>query len=152
MTTILRRSLFTGLAIGAGAALAGQAAAQPSSGGATSEDLSRSQQRLTSAASFVPLPRATAPVMTRFGPRGTLVAEMCLDVPEAALRGRITAIGPRLRDAMRQALATYASVHLRPGAPPDADQLARMMQQSVDRSLGQAGARLLITDLILQQA
>lgn len=88
--------------------------------------------------------------MGRFGPQGTLVCETCLDVPDAALRGRIPGLGPRLRDAMRQALSTYASVHLRPGSPPDADQISRMMQLAVDRTLGQTGARLLLTDLMLQ--
>ena len=125
--------------------LAAQATAQPSS-----NDASRSAQRLSSAASYVPLPRTTATVMARGNPAGTILCEVGLDVPDAALRTRVTGLSPRIRDALIQTLATYVAVHLRPNSAPDPDHIARLMQVAVDRVAGQAGARVLITDLMLQ--
>lgn len=125
--------------------LAAEAAAQP-----PTNDASRSAQRLSAAASYVPLPRTTATVMVRGNPSGTLVCEVGLDVPDAALRTRVTGLSPRIRDALSQTLSTYVAVHMRPSSAPDPDHISRLMQAAVDRVAGQAGARVLITDLILQ--
>lgn len=147
MSTVTRRMLATGLGVAALGAV-GSAAAQPND----YADVSRAQQRLTAAMTFVPMPRLAAPVLSRTGTSGTLVAEVCLDVPNETLRNRARAYRPRLRAALRQALSTYGSVHMRPGGAPDADALARMLQVAVDQSLGARGARLLMVDLMLQQS
>ena len=97
------------------------------------------------------MPRLAAPVLNAgYRSTGTLVAEVCLDVPDRDLRSRANGLRPRLRDAMRQTFMTYASTRIRPGGAPDADQLARMLQRSVDQALGGQGARLLLVDLMLQ--
>ncbi len=142
-----RRALLFGLSLAAGLGAAARAAAQPSGHG---DEASRNQQRLSGAASYVAIPRLIAPVMQRGNPSGSLICEVCLDVPDATLRGRVQGLMPRLRDSLRQSLSTYASVHLRPGGAPDPDHIVRLLQVAADRIAGQAGARVLVTDLIMQ--
>lgn len=123
--------------------------AQPSSSDGSQD---RSGNRtLTSAESYVPLPTLTAGVMTRRGGGGTLVVDVGLDVPEAALRRRARASGPRLRDALRTALSTYANTYYRPNAAPDPATIGRLLQTAVDRALGEAGARLLLSNVVYQE-
>ncbi len=58
---------------------------------------------------------------------------------------------PRLRDALRTALATYAGTYYRDRTAPDPSQVSRLMQQAVDRTLGAPGARVLLANIIYQQ-
>jgi hypothetical protein len=109
------------------------------------------QQRLTSAETYLPLPTLSAAVIQREATRGTLVVDMGIDVQDTALRQRAGASAPRLRDALRTALATYATVYYRNGAAPDPVVLARLMQQAVDRTLGAPGARVLLTNILYQR-
>ena len=67
----------------------------------------------------------------------------------AARRGRANA--PRLRDALRTALAAYATTFYRDRTAPDPAGLTRLMQQGVDRVLGAAGARVLLANIIYQR-
>jgi hypothetical protein len=76
---------------------------------------------------------------------------MGLDVTDAALRQRARLNGPRLRDALRTALATYASTFYRDRTAPDPEELTRLLQQSVDRTLGAQGARVLLANIIYQR-
>jgi flagellar basal body-associated protein FliL len=128
------------------ALVAAPAYAQPSGGG----DATREQQRLTSADSYVPLPTFSTAVVTMGRARGTLVVDVGLDTPDAALRARAQSLQPRLVDALRSALSTYASTYYRDRTAPDPDTLARLMQNAVNRTLGQNGARLLLSNLIYQ--
>jgi hypothetical protein len=80
------------------------------------------------------------------------LAEVCLDVPDAALRARVTGLMPRLRDALRQALTTYASAFMQPNMAPDADRIVAVMQSAVERTFGQPGARVLLIDLMMQRS
>ncbi|MBY0565079.1 MAG: hypothetical protein K2P58_12955 [Hyphomonadaceae bacterium] len=109
------------------------------------------QERLTSAESYLPLPTLSAGVLQRFSTRGTIVVDAGLDIPDAALRRRAQLNGPRLRDALRTALATYAQTYYRDRTPPNLDQLTRMMQLAVDGTLGAAGARVLLANVIYQR-
>jgi hypothetical protein len=109
------------------------------------------QQRLTSAESYLPLPTLSAAVIQRDATRGTLVVDMGIDVQDAALRRRAGAAGPRLRDALRTALSTYATTYYRDRTAPDPATLTRLMQQAVDRTLGVTGARVLLTNILYQR-
>lgn len=121
--------------------------AQPSGGG----DASRESQRLTSADSYVPLPTFSTAVVTMGRARGTLVVDVGLDAPDAALRSRAQSLQPRLVDALRSALATYAGTYYRDRTAPDPDTLSRLMQSAVNRTLGSQGARLLLSNLVYQR-
>lgn len=130
------------------AALAGSAFAQ---GAAPQQAPASRQERLTSAESFVPLPTLSASVLMRHSARGTIVVDMGLDIPDAELRRRARANGPRMRDALRTALATYATTYYRDRTAPDPATLGRLLQQATDRTLGAAGARVLLVNIIYQR-
>lgn len=132
------------------ASAAGTAAAAGSGSGQQQAPASR-QERLTSAESFVPLPTLSAGVLQRRAALGTIVVDMGLDIPDADLRRRAQLNGPRLRDALRTALATYASTYYRDRTAPDPATLTRLMQQSIDRVLGAEGAQVLLVNIIYQR-
>jgi hypothetical protein len=143
----LARSLAFAIAF---AAFAGPAVA--SGGGAAPEQAPATrQERLTSAESFVPFPTLSAGVLQRSSTLGTIVVDMGIDVPDEALRRRAQLNAPRLRDALRTALATYASTYYRDRTAPDPTVLTRIMQQQIDRVLGAQGARVLLVNIIYQR-
>lgn len=109
------------------------------------------QERLTSAVSFVPQPTLSASVLLRYSARGTIVVDMGLDIPDAELRRRAQINGPRVRDALRTALASYATTYYRDRTAPDPALLTRLLQQSIDRTLGAPGARVLLVNIIYQR-
>ncbi len=94
-------------------------------------------------ASYMRLPTITANVMRSGGRRGVMTVETGLDTPNAALRARVAQSAPRLRAAYAQVVQASAN-SLLPGAPPDIERLVAQLQAATDRTLGRAGARLLI--------
>ncbi|MBY0569169.1 MAG: hypothetical protein K2P70_17805 [Hyphomonadaceae bacterium] len=147
------RATFVALALAA--ALAGPASAAGGGGGSSSSTAEQApatrQERLTSAESFVPMPTLSAGVLQRNANHGTIVLDMGLDVPDETLRRRAQLNAPRLRDALRTALATYSSTYYRERTPPSPAELTRLLQQSVDRTLGAPGARVLLVNIIYQR-
>lgn len=133
------------------AASVGPAMAAGGSSSASTQQPATRQDRLTSAESYVPLPTLSAGVLQRMSTRGTLVVDMGLDIPDAELRRRARLNGPRLRDTLRTALSTYASTYYRDRSSPDPEQLTRLMQQAVDRTLGAEGAQVLMVNIIYQR-
>lgn len=109
------------------------------------------QERLTSAETYLPMPTLSAGVLQRNANQGTIVVDMGLDIPDAALRRRAQLNAPRLRDALRTALATYSSVYYRVHTAPSPAELTRQMQMAVDRVLGAQGARVLLANIIYQR-
>ena len=109
------------------------------------------QQRLTSAASYLPMPTLSAGVLQRGNTSGTLVVDMGLDVPDAGLRNRAGVNAPLLRDSLRTALSTYATIYYRDQTAPDPITLTRLMQNAVDHTLGAQGARVLLTNIFYQR-
>jgi len=132
---------------------AGSAAATPSSsgGGGQQQAPASRQERLTSAESFIPIPTLSAGVLQRHMAHGTIVLDMGIDVPDADLRRRAQLNAPRLRDALRTALASYASTYYRDRTAPEPLVLSRLLQQAIDRTLGAAGARVLLVNIIYQR-
>jgi hypothetical protein len=134
------------------AATAPARATEGHGGGAAQEQAPASrQERLTSADTYLPMPTLSAGVIQRQTNRGTLVVDMGLDIPDADLRRHAQFNAPRLRDALRTALATYASTYYRDRTAPDPTTLTRIMQQSIDRTLGAAGAQVLLVNIIFQR-
>ena len=82
------------------------------------------------------------------GRRGVLTVECGLDVQDAALRERTKQSMPRLRSAFASTVQTYAA-GLPPGAPPNADFLARTLQKDTDAVLGRPGAKLLVGAILV---
>lgn len=119
--------------LGLAALAAAAAPARASSGGGEA----------SSDATYVRLPVITATLMLANGRRGVLSIETGVDVPDAALRARAQASGPRLRAAYNEAAQRFAN-GMRPGMPPDVDQLSAALQAATNAALGRAGARLLL--------
>lgn len=94
-------------------------------------------------ASYVRLPTITANVRRPGGARGVMTVETGLDTPDTALRARVAQSQPRLRAAYAEVVQRSANILL-PGAPPDLERLVAQLQAATDRTLGRAGARLLI--------
>jgi flagellar basal body-associated protein FliL len=134
------------------AGFAAPAAASGASSAAAPEQAPASrQERLTSAESFLPMPTLSAGVLQRHASLGTIVVDMGLDIPDSALRRRAQLNAPRIRDALRTALATYSSTYYRDRTAPDPATLTRLLQQQVDRVLGAQGARVLLVNIIYQR-
>lgn len=133
------------------AATAGPAVASGAGAGASQQAPASRQERLTSAESFLPMPTLSAAVLQRRASLGTIVVDMGLDIPDATLRRRAQLNGPRIRDALRTALATYSSTYYRDRTAPDPATLTRLLQQSVDHVLGAEGARVLLVNIIYQR-
>jgi flagellar basal body-associated protein FliL len=125
-------------------------AAAAGGGGAPQQAPATRQERLTSAESFVPMPTLSAGVLQRNASHGVIVVDMGLDIPDADLRRRAVLNAPRLRDALRTALATYASTYYRDRTAPRPDELTRQLQLAVNRVLGAEGARVLLANIIYQ--
>lgn len=111
---------------------------------------SQAERRVSGAESYLPVFGLSTTLTRHAAPIGVLMTDAGLDVPDAALRKRASAMMPRVRDALRVALAEYASTFHRDGAAPDADQLVRLMQRGIDSALGQTGAKVLLANLMVQ--
>jgi hypothetical protein len=98
--------------------------------------------------SYVQLEPMTATIIRGDGRRGVLTVETGVDIPgDAGLLSRAQISQPRLRAAYLLALQAYAS-GLSPGAPPDADYIARTLQRETDKVLGKQGAKLLLGTIL----
>lgn len=144
--SLSRRTFWFGAAL---ASVSGSAAASGSSGPAQAP--ASRQERLTSAESYIPLPTITVSVLQQYALQGNLVIDLGVDVPDETLRRRAQANAPRLRDALRTALSTYASIYYRERTAPQPDVITRLLQQSTDRTLGGPGARVLLANIIYQR-
>ena len=121
--------------LGLAAVAAAAAPAKASSGGG--------EESSSSGGAYMRLPVVTATLMLANGRRGVLSIETGVDVPDAALRARAQASGPRLRSAYNEAAQRFAN-GMRPGMAPDIDQLSAVLQAATDAALGRSGARLLL--------
>ena len=117
--------------------------------GAPHTDAGKGSTRLTSAVSFVPLPTINSATAFGQGIGGMLSVDFGFDIPDARLRTRAVAMQPRLMDALRATVADYALTRIRPGSPPDPDQLALMAQTSANRAMGATGVRVLIINVMI---
>ena len=120
-------------------------------GAAPQTDAGKGSTRLTSAVSYVQLPTITAAIAAGRSIGGMLTVDFSLDIPDARLRTRTIAMRPRLIDALRAAVADYALTRVRPGGPPDPDQIATMAQAAANRTMGSAGVTVLITNLMITE-
>jgi len=124
-------------------ALLGLAAVIPAALGSPAKASSSEGGSSASAANYFSLPVVTATILHGDGRRGVLSIEAGLDVPDGALRTRAQQSTPRLRAAFNIAAQQFAN-GLRPGVPPNIDQLSAALQTAADGVLGRAGARVLL--------
>ena len=97
---------------------------------------------------YVAFPGLTATVFRSDRRRGVMAVDATLDVPDNALRARVSALMPRLRAAYAQALTVYAA-SLPPGRPADPDYMARELQRQTDAAVGKPGAKFLLGSILV---
>ncbi|MDX2234548.1 MAG: hypothetical protein NW200_08620 [Hyphomonadaceae bacterium] len=114
-------------------------------------DAGKGATRLSSAVSYVPLTPLTAATPAGRSIGGMIAVDFGLDIPDAKLRNRAIAMRPRLMDALRATVADYALTRVRPGAPPDPDQLSALAQAAMDRTMGGPGVKVLITNVMITE-
>jgi hypothetical protein len=110
----------------------------------------RAQKRITSSENYLPVGPLSGALTANYQFKGLIVVDSGLDIPDAALRQRAEKSMPLLKDGLRTAVAQYVAVRYHIGAAPDADAIAVMMQTAADRTLGQPGAKLLLSSVMIQ--
>jgi hypothetical protein len=97
---------------------------------------------------YIAIDTLTASVLAGNGRRQIMTVQAGVDVPDKALHEYAAKLTPRLQDAYVQVLQLYAG-GLVPGAPPDADYVARRLQEATDRVLGKPGGHFLIGGIMI---
>lgn len=99
-------------------------------------------------ASYIQLDTLVATITRPDGRRGVMTVEAGVDVADAALHARAAQSTPLLHANFAEVVRIYAA-GLPPGAPPNADYLARELQRQTDMTLGRPGARLLLGAILI---
>ena len=97
---------------------------------------------------YIAIDTLTATVLAGNGSHQIMTVQAGIDVPNKALHDYAAKLTPRLQDAYVQTLQLYAG-GLVPGAPPDADYVARCLQEATDRVLGKPGGKFLIGGIMI---
>jgi flagellar basal body-associated protein FliL len=108
------------------------------------------QRKTTQSESYVMIEPIYASILDGTRPRGLLLVEFGLDVPDAGLRERVNQALPALRDAYVRGLLTYAATAVRPWRQPNVEDLANRIQAITDRSLGKKGAKVLMAQTAIR--
>ena len=108
-----------------------------------------SNKKTVISASYVEFGGMAATIARDYRPVGILQIEVGVEAVDHHLHDRVVRLEPRLRAACAESLRIYASEVYMTGTPPDADELAAMMQGAIDQALGQEGAQLLLGTLVL---
>ena len=112
---------------------------------AAEEAPSRGGRSITHVESYVPFDPILAAVQSDMRLRGVIHIELGLNTEDASLRAKIEQRMARLRNAYNSSIAVYTGVHYRFGEMPDPDLIASMLQRATDETLGQDGAEVLLS-------
>jgi hypothetical protein len=124
-------------AVGAGSAQASEAPAP-------------AQRKTTQSESFVAIDPMYATILEGSKPRGLLMIELGLDVPDAAMRAQVSHALPTLRDAYVRSLMAYGATAVRAWRQPSVDDIADRMQAITDRVVGGPGAKVLMAQTAIR--
>jgi len=108
------------------------------------------QRKTTQSESYIQIEPMYASILDGIKPRGLLLVEVGLDVPDAKLRDRVTQNLPALRDAYVRSMLTYASTAIRPWRQPSVEDIATRMQTITDRLVGGPGAKVLMSQTAIR--
>jgi flagellar basal body-associated protein FliL len=108
------------------------------------------EHKTTQSESYVEIDPIYSTILDGGKPRGLLLVEFGLDVPNADLRARADAALPVLRDAYVRSLASYAAVAVRPWRQPSVEDIANRLQTITDKLLGQKGAQVLMAQTAIR--
>jgi hypothetical protein len=115
-----------------------------------SEAPAPAQRKTTQSESFVALDPMYATILEGSRPRGLLMIELGLDVPDATMRARVSHALPTLRDAYVRSLIAYGATAVRAWRQPSVDDIAERMQSITDRMMGGPGAKVLMAQTAIR--
>jgi flagellar basal body-associated protein FliL len=119
-------------------------------GGDGKKSKTPAKRQVTTLVSWIDVDPFTVSVIQRQGVTGTFMVAFGIDVPDEALRAKAEAILPRLRNNWLLAINQYASTNLRPRTQADIDSLSARLQRVADETLGKPGAKVLLSNAIVQ--
>jgi hypothetical protein len=108
------------------------------------------QRKTTQSESFVPIDPMYATILEGSKPRGLLMIELGLDVPDETVRARVTHALPALRDAYVRSLMAYGATAVRVWRQPNVEDIAGRMQTITDRLMGGPGAKVLMAQTAIR--
>jgi len=115
-----------------------------------SEAPAPAQRKTTQSESYVIIDPMYATIIEGNRPRGLLMVELGLDVPDVALRERVNHALPALRDAYVRSLIAYGATAVRPWRQPSVDDIAERMQAVTDKLVGGPGAKVLMAQTAMR--
>jgi hypothetical protein len=118
--------------------------------GSSSASEAPAQRKTTQSESYVVLDPMYATILEGSKPRGLLMVELGLDVPDGALRARVSHALPALRDAYVRSLIAYGATAVRAWRQPSVDDIAERMQTITDRLVGGPGAKVLMAQTAIR--
>ena len=104
----------------------------------------------THAESFVMVEPLYASILEGVRPRGLLLVEFGLDVPDEKFREQVNLAVPRLRDAYVRSLLVYAATAVRPWRQPSVEDISARMQAITNQVMGREGARVLMAQTAIR--
>ena len=108
------------------------------------------QRKTTQSESFIAIDPMYATILEGNKPRGLLMIELGLDVPDEAMRARVSHALPALRDAYVRSLMAYGAAAVRAWRQPSVDDIADRMQTITDRLMGGPGAKVLMAQTAIR--
>ena len=106
--------------------------------------------KTTSSVSYIIVDPMYATILDGGKPRGLLMVEFGLDVPDAAFRGQVNHALPVLRDAYVRNLMAFAASTVRVYRQPNVEDIANRMQTITDKVMGKKGAQVLMAQTALR--
>lgn len=156
MSTLFRTSAVAAMAlVGLTLAPLAPAYAEPPAGEGHGEKAAAKAdplaKKITGSEAYVPMFGLRSTISRGLKVEGVLSVDAGLDVPQAKSRDRVAAMRPRVLDAMRGAVASYATLSYIAGERPDADMLRARLQKAVDVVLGKDEATVTLASVIVFQ-
>ena len=108
------------------------------------------QHKTTQSESYIGIEPLYASILDGTRPRGLLMVEIGLDVPDSGLRERVNQAMPALRDAYVRSLLTYAATSVRPWRQPSVEDIANRMQTITNHVIGREGAKVLMAQTAIR--
>ncbi len=130
--------------------LAALAATYPAASAFAAAQGQPAQHKTTQSESYVAVDPIYSSILDGGKPRGLLLIEFGLDVPDAKLRDDINRVLPALRDAYVRGLLIYAATAVRPWRQPNVEDIAGRLQSITDRTMGREGARVLMAQTAIR--
>ncbi len=106
-------------------------------------------KKISGSKDYVPLFGIRASVTSGFTVAGFMAVDAGLHVEKSKVRKQVDAIKPRIMDAMRMAVTSYANGPYLDGSVPDLDILRARMQRAVDKQLGKGTTQVVLASVIV---